>query len=315
MSVDDRGTHRSVEREHEDEGDARAQGRHRRGHRGSSPVSLAAVAEAEPLFSHDPEHESVLEAAIEPILDLAASGRTRRVVTIPSIDEPAAPAMPEPRLGMLGSVRRWWRTGSRSRAQAARDATPPLEEGPSPQTYAQAVRGVMTLTEERFQSLGLRSDRLQDELRAISRSMTELRRRAEESDRRLSERLATQGAELASALEGAVERIRVLVPDALDRLEERLHAMNERDLGRATTSLRETTVAELETFRRVASEHLDRVRWAIPAEVERARGASVEELVRIRTEIAALSRKVDEAIAGDPAFTSATGEGEDAAPR
>lgn len=368
MSVDDRGTHRSVEREHEDEGDARAQGRHRRGRRSSSPVSLAAVAEAEPLFTHEPDPEPALDAAIEPIVDLATSERSRRVVKIPSIDEPAPLVTPEPRLGIVGSFRRWWRDESLARAahkrayataeaivraRAVQDATQPLEKGPTPETYAQAVRGVLTLTEERFQSLGLRSDRLQDELRAISRNMTELhaimvagglqgvgraaatavftleerfdallvglsdelRRRADESDRGLAEQLTTQSAELASMLERAVERIEAVFPDAAERIEERLHAMNERDLGEATDALRRTTTRELEAFRHVASEHIDRVRWAIPAEVERSRGASVEELVRIRTEIGALSRKLDEVIAGDPASTSAAGEGEDAAPR
>ncbi|MGZ8661950.1 MAG: hypothetical protein ACXWYI_07735 [Actinomycetota bacterium] len=474
MPVDDRGAHQpagdeyELEREHDrddqqerDEGDAvvrRIQGgRHRRGRasasRGGGHVASVATAEVEPLVSAE-SAERILESVLDPIVDVAAveaeaeteRERERRYVTISSGDDLAPtfdPSLVEPRAGMFGSFRRWWRNESLARAaqkrafataeaivraQAVQDATQPLEKGPSPETYAQAVRGVLTLTEERFQSLGLRSDRVQDELRAISRTMTELhailiagglegvgaaastaivtleerfesllvalsdelRRRGEETDRRLAEQLTMQSADLATMLESAVERIRsaipegfetvraaipremelvhemvpkeldrlrdgiaasmpdairASVPDALEHLEraipeqvgrladenasmlavlheqmtealERLHAMNESDLGEVSSSLRATTTRELERFRHVASEHLDRVRWAMPAEVDRARGASVEELVRIRGDIADLSRSMHEVIAGIAAITSATpGEGERAAPR
>jgi hypothetical protein len=61
------------------------------------------------------------------------------------------------------------------RSQAAQLATGSIHGAPAPSTQARSIRGVLELTEERFQALGLRSDRVQGELSAISRSLEEMR--------------------------------------------------------------------------------------------------------------------------------------------
>jgi hypothetical protein len=95
------------------------------------------------------------------------------------------------RKGMVRNFRQWWRQESLARAaqkrafamaetilrsqaaQLARGSTTP--SAPAPAMHAQSIRGVLELTEERFQALGVRSDRVQTELSGISRSLEELR--------------------------------------------------------------------------------------------------------------------------------------------
>jgi hypothetical protein len=94
------------------------------------------------------------------------------------------------RKGMVGNFREWWRQESLARAaqkrafamaetilrsQAAQLATGSIHGAPARSTQGPSIRGMLELTEERFQALGLRSDRLQTELSAISRSLEEMR--------------------------------------------------------------------------------------------------------------------------------------------
>lgn len=95
------------------------------------------------------------------------------------------------RKGMVRNFRQWWRQESLARAAqkrafamaetilrsqaaqlASRSTTP---SAPAPAMHAQAIRGVLELTEERFQALGVRSDRVQTELSGISRSLEQMR--------------------------------------------------------------------------------------------------------------------------------------------
>lgn len=108
---------------------------------------------------------------------------------------PPAPSTLGPRHGRKGMVRNfrhWWRQEALARAaqkrvfamaetimrsQAAQIAAGPAggrAPSPGPQ-QAQSIRGMLELTEERFQALGLRSDRVQDELSGIARSLQEMR--------------------------------------------------------------------------------------------------------------------------------------------
>jgi hypothetical protein len=222
---------------------------------------------------------------------------------------------------MVESFRRWWRQEALARAaqkrafataeaiiraQAAQEPTNLLEKSPTPESYAQALRGVMSLTEERFQSLGLRSDRLEDELRAISRGMNELRgvlvlgglegvgpaaasaigtleqrfdalllglteelgRRSEEANQRLAQQLTLQGAELASLLESAVQRIRAAIPEAFE-------------------VVRSEIPVEMAKVREAIPQEFGRVRDAIPGELEKIRAEHVRELERLRAAIPA----------------------------
>jgi hypothetical protein len=231
----------------------------------------------------------------------------------------AAEAASGPRPGLTASFRRWWRDEANARAaqkrafataeailraQAVQDPESPLPKSPSPESYAQAIRGVMTLTEERFQNLALRSDRLEDEVRAISRAMHELRgvlalgglegvgpaaasaigtleqrfdtllarlveehsSRADESDRRLAQQVALQSAELATLLESAVERIRAAIPEAFGVV----RAQIPQEMAR----VREAIPAEFQ-----------RVRDSIPGELERIRADHRYELEQLRATI------------------------------
>jgi hypothetical protein len=95
------------------------------------------------------------------------------------------------RKGMVRNFRHWWRQEALARAaqkrvfamaetilrsQAAQIATGPAGRVPAPGSQrAQSIRGMLELTEERFQALGLRSDRVQAELSGIARSLKEMR--------------------------------------------------------------------------------------------------------------------------------------------
>jgi hypothetical protein len=99
------------------------------------------------------------------------------------------------RKGMVRSFRQWWRQESLARAaqkrafamaetilrsQAAQIAAGSVERTPGLEVQAQAIRSMLELTEERFQALGMRSDRVQDELSAIAGTLTEVRRQLSE---------------------------------------------------------------------------------------------------------------------------------------
>jgi hypothetical protein len=319
-----------------------AGGRHRRGR--AAAVALEQPLEgAEPLFTAGPSLDLVLPLALEPPRVLTYEPRAARrpapepmydPVLRPLVDDlidlsgrplDAAPAtapdsaLQSPRPGLFGSFRRWWRDEAMARAaqkrafaaaeaiiraQVAQEATNPLEKSPTPESYAQAIRGVMSLTEERFQSLGLRSDRLQDELRAISRTMGELRgilvmgglenvgpaaasalgtlqlrfdallaalseelsRRAAESDHRLAEQLTLQSAELATLLESAVERIRAAIPEAFE-------------------TVRAAIPQEMARVREEIPREFQRVADSIPVQLERIREDHARELEHLREAI------------------------------
>lgn len=350
MSVDDRGTHQP-------EGDERAErearksyaGRHRRGRVAVTAVEPA-LEEAEPLFTSESDLEllfgspepAVLRPMVEDLLDLSGGPLEAPPLEAPPLEAPPLDAPPlvqpataaEPRPGLFGSFRRWWRDESMARAaqkrafataeaiiraQAVQDATNPLEKAPTPESYAQAVRGVMSLTEERFQSLGLRSDRLQDELRAISRTMNELRgllflggfegvgpaaasaigtlqqrfdallvglseefaRRAQESDRRLADQITMQSAELAALLESAVERIRAVIPQEIDRVIPQEMAKVRAAIPQEFQRVADTIPGQLERIREDHRQELDRLREAIPGGFATVRAMIPEELAKI----------------------------------
>ncbi len=287
---------------------------------GEAPAAAPRVLTYEPERAYrlapEPVYDPVLRPVVEDLLDL--SGRPLDAGP-PAAIAPVEPTEVAPRTGMFKSFRRWWRDEAMARAaqkrafataeaiiraQAVQETTGALEKSPTPASYAQAIRGVMSLTEERFQSLGLRSDRLQDELLAISRTMSELRgllflggfegvgpaaaaaigtleqrfdalllglseelsRRADESDRRLAEQVTLQSAELATLLESAVERIRAAIPEGFE-------------------AVRAAIPQEMARVREVIPAGFQQVRDAIPAEMERIREEHRQELDRIRASI------------------------------
>jgi hypothetical protein len=94
------------------------------------------------------------------------------------------------RKGMVRNFRSWWKEEGLARAgqqrafamaetilrsQAAQVAAGSAGRAPAVSMQAHSIRSMLELTEERFQALGLRSDRVQDELSSIARSLQEMR--------------------------------------------------------------------------------------------------------------------------------------------
>jgi hypothetical protein len=94
------------------------------------------------------------------------------------------------RTGMVRDFRHWWRQESLARAaqkrafamaetilrsQAARVGAGSVDRAPALAVQTQSLRSMLELTEERFQALGLRSDRVQDELSSIARALEGMR--------------------------------------------------------------------------------------------------------------------------------------------
>jgi hypothetical protein len=327
MSVDDRGAHQPAEEGREGRAAVRRPhvGRHRRGRAVAVAAAEPELEEVEPLFTFleaDKPFVDLSDPAPEPApapLREFPPPLTRAVDAVQPPPPPEAALGPDDagvRPGMFTSFRRWWRQESLARAaqkrafataeaimraQAVEQAAQPLDKAPSPESHTQAVRNVMALTEERFQSLGLRSDRLQDELLGISRTMKELhdlmllggapegvpgaaasalgtleerfdallgalsdefRRRAEDTDRRLAEQLTLQSAELAMLLESAVERIRSAIPEGFQ-------------------AVRAAIPKELAQVRAEIPREIQRIRAVIPEEMERVREQQRKELDQI----------------------------------
>jgi hypothetical protein len=244
--------------------------------------------------------------------------------------------------GILKSFRRWWRHESMTRAahkralataeaiiraNAVRIATAPADKSLASEVQSQSVHSVLALTDERFQALGLRSDRLQDELAGIRRTLNELRnltltdappervagaavqavgtleegfdglllalsdefrRRSEESERRISELLTMQSAELATLLESAVGRLRDAIPEGF--AEVKAVIPQEMALVRATIPaefqrIRAVIPQEMERMRDHQREELDQLRAMSQKQIESLRASSIEEIDRIRAAI------------------------------
>ena len=244
--------------------------------------------------------------------------------------------------GLFKSFRRWWRQESMARAahrramataeaiiraNAVRLATVPVDKTIAADLQAQSMQNVLALTDERFQALGLRSDRLHDELQGIRRTLSELRdltrggappeqmagaavqavgtleqgfdglvlalsdefqRRSEESERRISELLTMQSAELATLLESAVGRLRDAIPEGFEEVKAVIP--REMALMRATIPLefhriRAVIPHEMERLREHQRDELDQLRAMSNKQIESLREASIEEIERIRAAI------------------------------
>jgi len=154
---------------------------------GPGPTALDPWAPAE-------EEPAVRLSLVEALMD-SMGGPVVELERSPIAFIPPAPSTPGPRHGRKGMVRNfrhWWRQEALARAaqkrvfamaetilrsQAAQIAAGTAggrAPAPGPQ-HPQSIRGMLELTEERFQALGLRSDRVQDELSGIARSLQDMR--------------------------------------------------------------------------------------------------------------------------------------------
>ncbi len=139
------------------------------------------------------EEPGVRLSLVEALMD-SMGGPVVELERSPIAFIPPAPSTPGPRHGRKGMVRNfrhWWRQEALARAaqkrvfamaetilrsQAAQIAAVPAGRATAPGSQqARSIRGMLELTEERFQALGLRSDRVQEQLSGISRSLQEMR--------------------------------------------------------------------------------------------------------------------------------------------
>jgi hypothetical protein len=159
----------------------------------SEAVPGPAAAAADPWLPGDEEEPAVRLSLVETVME-GIGGPLVDLTGTPIGFIPPPPTTIGPRhrrKGMVRNFRQWWRQESLARAAqkrafamaetilrsqaaqlASRSTTP---SAPAPAMHAQAIRGVLELTEERFQALGVRSDRVQIELSGISRSLEEMR--------------------------------------------------------------------------------------------------------------------------------------------
>jgi len=226
-----------------------------------------------------------------PTPDVSAEPTAPVPIPEPAPAEPSRPPVAETRHSMWASFRAWWR-GEREardralRARAIAQEAERLRELSALQPAAaventQALRNVMTFTEERFQALGIRSDALHDELAGISRAIAELRdrpdgplripeaaddlqerldnlmlllaeefrRRSDELERSLSAQMTIQTAELATLLEDSVIRMRSLIPEEMGKAAEQISA----NLERAVAAMPPVSVFDPPPAKRKAS--------------------------------------------------------------
>ena len=154
-------------------------------------ISGSGATAADPRATGD-EEEQVYLSLVETLMDRMGGPVVELgAVPVALIPPPHADLGPRHgRKGMVRNFREWWRQESLARAaqkrafamaetilrsQAAQLASGSIHRAPAPAIQVRAAGSVLELTEERFQALGLRSDRVQDELSAISRSLEEMR--------------------------------------------------------------------------------------------------------------------------------------------
>lgn len=300
--------------------------------------------------------EDLPEIDAEPEPERESEPPSGYFVDAPAEPAPAAapPVLAEPtfapRPSRLQSFRTWWRQESAARAEEkrARAAAEAAMRARAMQTLApaaeaernrQVVRGLLELNEERFQSLGIRSDRLHDELVGISTTLADLRglvesggsprrvvgpateaigelqerfdallgalseefdRRSLETERRISEQIVMQSAELAVLLESGVGRIRSAIPEEIEKLRavipeeiEKLRMTIPEEMER----LRATIPDELDKLRSTIPEEIDRLRDTIPEEIDRLLASIPEEIDRLRSTI---PEEIDRRLASIP---------------
>lgn len=292
----------------------------------------------EPLFSREPVEPPAATSpppgASEPSLSTPGY-RIPVVLPEPAVLPVASNTAPKHRSRVRG-IRAWWQQESLARAaekralanaeavlraQAIQAASAPTQRVFTPEERASSMHSLLSLNEERFQALGLRSDRLRDELVGISNSIAglhdlvtsrasrveseaatadllgelqgrfdsllpalseELGRRSEESDRRITLLLSAHAAELAEHLERAVERIGSTLEATLPEEMQRIRELIPEEMRR----IRTIAVEGIERLR-PSEEAIERALETLPAEMEKVRSASEAQVVLMEAKAAA----------------------------
>lgn len=249
----------------------------------------------EPLFSGVPL-ESPPIPPVTPGYELAAVLEELKVP--PVVIGPA-----HARRSRIRGVRTWWRQESLARAaekralanaeailraQAIQSASAPFEKTPTTEEQAGSMRNLLILNEERFQSLGLHSDRLRDELVGIATSIVDLRGLVASGVSLVEEDVVT-GVTAAGLLSELQDRFETLLP----ALSEELGRRSEESEGRISLLL-SSHAAELsahldQAVERIGAalpatipEELQRIRELIPDEIERMRTIAIEAIERLK---------------------------------
>jgi hypothetical protein len=296
------------------------------------------AAEHEPLFTREPldppAAATPAPAVPSPPRVPSASPAHEPPATLPELDAPPIViGEARERRSRIRGIWAWWRQESLARAaekralanaeavlraQAIQSASAPAEKAPTTEERAGSMRSLLSLNEERFQSLGLRSDRLRDELVGISTSIADLRgliatgtgqvgtdvaaadllgelqarfdsllptlseeigRRSEESERRISLLLSAHAEELATHLELAVEDIVSGLPTALPEEMQRMRELIPEEMQR----MRELIPEEMERLHKPDEGTIERALGTLPAELDKVRSASEARLEIIET--------------------------------
>ena len=292
----------------------------------------------EPLFSREPIGPPAAGSSGPRVASpppYAPGYRIPVVLPEPAVLPVASSTAPKHRSRVRG-IRAWWHQDSLARAaekralanaeavlraQAIQAASAPTQRVLTPEERASSMHSLMSLNEERFQALGLRSDRLRDELVGISNSIAglhdlvtsrasrvdseaatanllgelqgrfdsllpalseELGRRSEESDRRITLLLSAHAAELAEHLERAVERIGSTLEATLPEEMQRIRELIPEEMQRIRTIATEG----IERLR-PGGEAIERALETLPAEMEKVRSSSEAQLVLMEAKAAA----------------------------
>lgn len=249
----------------------------------------------EPLFSGMPL-ESPPIPPVTPGYELAAVLEELKVP--PVVIGPA-----HARRSRIRGIRTWWRQESLARAaekralanaeailraQAIQSASAPFDRVPTTEEQAGSMRNLLILNEERFQSLGLHSDRLRDELVGIATSIADLRGLVASGVSLVEEDVVT-GVTAAGLLSELQDRFETLLP----ALSEELGRRNEESEQRITVLLAshaaELTARLDQAVERIGAalpatipEEIQRMRELIPEEMERMRTIAIEGIERLR---------------------------------
>jgi len=249
----------------------------------------------EPLFSGAPLESSsgVISTPIPPAppgYELAAVLEELKVP--PVVVGPA-----HARRSRIRGVRTWWRQESLARAaekralanaeailraQAIQSASAPFEKTPTTEEQAGSMRNLLILNEERFQALGLHSDRLRDELVGIASSIAHLRGLVSSSVNLIEEDVVT-GITAAGLLSELQDRFDTLLPALSEELGRRSEESEQRISVLLSSHAAELTANFEQAVERIGAtlpatipEELQRMRELIPEEMERMRTIAIE---------------------------------------
>ena len=292
--------------------------------------------ENEPLFTREPlgPPAAVTTTPVAPSTPRApsASPANELPATLPELDTPPIViGEARERRSRIRGIRAWWRQESLARAtekralanaeavlraQAIQSASVPVDRAPTTEEQASSMRSLLSLNEERFQSLGLRSDRLRDEVVGISTSIADLRGLIAsgssqietsqigtdvaasdmlgELQARFDSLLPTLSEELARRSEESERRILFLLSAHAEELAMHLELAVEDivsglppALPEEMRRLRELIPEEMERFHKPGEEALERALGTLPAELDKVRAASDARLEIIETNASA----------------------------